>query len=76
MTLMFARFKGSLLLIVTCYVSHIVLFSFYEFFPWVSHIKVFNEEISIQGYMSYFLFFPTGSFKEDIQVVLKMCIAL
>ena len=42
----------------------------------VSHRKVFNEAISIQGYMSYLLFFSTGVFlEEDMQDILKMCIA-
>ena len=51
-------------------------FLFMSFSLGVSHIKVFNEPISIQGYMSYLLFFPKGFFEEDIQDILKMCIAL
>jgi hypothetical protein len=56
----------------------IILYSFLfmSFFLRVSRIKVFNEAISIQGYMSYLLFFSTRIFKEDIQDILKMCIAL
>ena len=61
-----------------CNLFSIILhsFLFMSFSLGVSHIKVFNEAISIQGYMSYLLFFPKGFFEEDIQDILKMCIAL
>jgi hypothetical protein len=39
--------------------SYYTLFSLYEFTIQVL-IKVFNEVISIQDYMSYFLFSPSG----------------
>ena len=62
-----------------CNLFSIILhsFLFMSFSLGVSHIKVFNEAISIQGYMSYLLFFSTGVFlEEDMQDILKMCIAL
>jgi hypothetical protein len=59
-----------------CNLLSILLYSFLfmSFSLGVSHIKVFNETITIQEYMSYLLFFP-GGFKEDVQDILKMCIA-
>ena len=61
-----------------CNLLSIILhsFLFMNFSLGVFHIKFFNEAISIQGYMSYLLFFPKGFFEEDIQDILKMCIAL
>ena len=47
-----------------CNLLSIILhsFLFMSFFLGVSHRKVFNKAISIQGYMSYLIFFPTGFF--------------
>ena len=62
-----------------CNLLSIILhsFLFMNFSLRVSRIKVSNEAISIQEYMSYLVFLPTGGFfEEDIQDILKMCIAL
>ena len=47
-----------------CNLLSIILhpFLFMSFSFGVSHRNIFNEAISIQGYMSYLLFFPTGFF--------------
>ena len=51
-----------------CNLLSIILhpFLFMSFSFGVSHRNIFNEAISIQGYMSYLLFFPTGVFGRKI----------
>ena len=51
-----------------CNLLSIILhpFLFMSFSFGVSHRNIFNEAISIQGYMSYLLFFPTGVFWRKI----------
>ena len=64
----FASFRGSLssLWLITCWKHHIALFSLYEFFLWVSHIKFLMRQYRHKT-MSYHLFFPKRFLVDDIE---------
>ena len=64
--LRYARVRGSIFLNYSRSMHYIILFFPYEFTSQVL-IKVFNEVISTQDHMSYFLFSPPGFLRKYIR---------